>query len=55
MTKENDVVSVETDNPELVAVTRLDFEAFFERAFREINPNTPLYAKLARECVSLSV
>jgi len=41
VTKENDVVSVETDNPELVAVTRLDFEAFFERAFREINPNTP--------------
>ena len=41
MTKENDVVSVQTDNAELVAVTRLDFEAFFERAFREINPNTP--------------
>ena len=42
MTKENDVVSVETDNPELVAVTRLDFEAFFERAFCEIIQTPPI-------------
>jgi hypothetical protein len=28
------------DSPELVAVTRNDFEAFFERTFGELNPNT---------------
>jgi predicted phage terminase large subunit-like protein len=42
MTMKNDAVSVgAVGGAELIAATRHDFETFFERAFREINPNTP--------------
>jgi len=42
MTMKNDAISDGTvGSAELIAATRHDFETFFERAFREINPNTP--------------